>query len=193
MNIALSISYDPSNCITCGLLLGCSDIQQAFIHEQVKTYALLASHPLLLQILFTAHQQQLLNRQENILWVSLLEVETASGQTGVPVIGRHLFPEEPQDFGDLTKSMLGVIQLASSWESCSKAPLLGIESIQECLTHVNNNTPEARNDTVEASAVVFTEWLTAVSHRSNVVLWDLQHINKRAQAQMTAVSWRPPL
>jgi hypothetical protein len=73
--------------------------------------------------------------------------------------------------------VLGIIQLASSWESYSKALLLGIESIQESLTHVNNNTPDPRRDTIEASAATFTEWLTSVSHRSNVMLWDLQYIN----------------
>jgi hypothetical protein len=192
MNIALSISHDPSNGMTCGLLLGCSDIQQAFIHEQIKSHAMLASHPLLLPILFTAHQQQLLNRERKLLWVSLLGVETASGQTGVPTIGVHLFPNESQDYGNITKHILGIIQVASAWESYSKALLLGIESIQDCLTHINNNTLDLRKDTIEASAAIFIEWLTSITHKSNVMLWDLQFINKRAQAQMTAVCWRPP-
>lgn len=191
MNIALSISHDPGNGMTCGLLLGCSDIQQAFIHEQIKTHAMLASHPLLLPILFTAHQQQPLNRERKRLWVSLLKVETASGQTRAPAIGSHLFPEESQDYGKITKSVLGIIQIASAWESYSKALLLGIESIQESLKHINNNTPDTRKDILEASTAIFIEWLTSVSHKSKVMLWDLEFINKRAQAQMTAVRWRP--
>ena len=69
MHIALPISYDPINGITYEILLRCSGIQQAFIHEQIKTYALLASRPLLILILFTEYQQQLLNRERKLLEV----------------------------------------------------------------------------------------------------------------------------
>jgi hypothetical protein len=106
MNIALPMSHDPSNGMTCGLLLGCSDIQQAFIHEQIKTHAMLASHPLLLPILFTAHLQQLLNKERKKLWKSLPQVETASGQTGAPIIDRHLYPKSPKTMGTSPKVCL---------------------------------------------------------------------------------------
>ena len=125
MNISLSLSYDPSTGMTYGLLLGCSDIQQAFINEQIKTLATLAIHPLLLPVLFSAHQQQLLNRERKELWVSLLKVETESGQTGTPVINSHTFQMMSQDYGRVTERVLGVIQIASAWESYSKALIMG--------------------------------------------------------------------
>ena len=105
MDIALSISHDPATGMTSALLLGCSDIQQAFIHEQIKTFAGLASHPLLLPLLFSAHQEQLLNREKDRLWRSLLEVETASGQTGAPAVGIYRRSTDSQDYAGITKDV----------------------------------------------------------------------------------------
>jgi hypothetical protein len=191
MNISLSLSYNPSTCMTNGLLLGCSDIQQAFVHEQIKTLATLASHPLLLPVLFSAHQLQLLNRERKQLWVSLLKVETESGQTGAPVINSNIFPKKSKNYGRITKHVLGVVQIASAWESYSKALILGIDSIQDNLIYLNDLTTGPRKATVKAVATVLTEWLTSVRHKSNVMLWDFEFIDKRAQAQMTAVRQAP--
>jgi hypothetical protein len=187
LNISLSLSHDPSTGMTSGLLLGCSDIQQAFIYEQIRTLATLASHPLLLPVLFSAHQHQLLNRERKKLWVSLLKVETESGQTGAPVIGSHMFQKKSKDYGRITKNVLGVIQIASAWESYSKALILGIDTIQENLVYLSDMTTDSRKTAVKATATILTEWLISVRHKSNVMLWDFEFIDKRAQAQMTAV------
>jgi hypothetical protein len=191
MNISLSLSHNPITCMTYGLLLGCSDIQQAFIYEQIKTLATLANHPLLLPVLFSAHQHQLLNRERKRLWVSLLKVETESGQTGVPVINSNIFQKESKDYGRITKHVLGIIQVASAWESYSKALILGVDSIQENIIYLNDLTTEPRKATINAAATVLTEWLTSVRHKSDVMLWDFEFIDKRAHAQMTAVRQAP--
>jgi len=177
--------------MTYGLLLGCSDIQQAFIREQIKTLAALASHPLLLPVLFSAHQQQLLNRERKKLWVSLLKVETESGQTGAPVINSNIFQKKSNDYGRITKHVLGVIQIGSAWESYSKALILGVDSIQENIIYLNDLTTEPRKAAVKAAATILTEWLTSVRHKSDVMLWDFEFIVKRGQAQMNAVRQAP--
>ena len=188
MNISLSLSYEPTSGMTYGLLLGCSDFQQAFILEQIRTLAAHAIHPMLLPVLFSAHQQQLLNRERKRLWVSLLKVETESGQTGAPVINTHIFQNKLRDYDHITKCVLGVIQIASAWESYSKALILGIDTVQESLIHLECVVLGLKKAKVEAASATFKEWLTSVRHMSNVMLWDFEFIEKRAQAQMTAVS-----
>ena len=190
MNIALSISYDPNSGLSSALLLGCSDTQQSFVREQLKTNYALADHPLILPILFTTYQRRLLNKERKRLWVSLLEVETQSGRTGAPAIGSRVPQDQLRDYESITNGVLGIIQLTAAWESYTKALLLGIESIQESITYNSAKAPVSRKAKVEAAAVVLSEWLTFVSHKSNVMLWDIQFIHKRAQAQMTAVSYR---
>lgn len=187
MNIALSISHDPGTGKTSALLLGCSDLQQAFIREQIKTLGGLVSHPLLLPVLFSAHQEQLLNREKDRLWVLLLEVETDSGQTGAPALGIYRSSIDAQDYDNITKRVLGVIQLASSWEMRTKELILGLEAIQESLDHLATITPEARKAALQESSGVLLEWLRYTLHKSNVLVCELQYIEKRAQAQMTAV------
>ena len=190
MNMVLSISHDPSTGLTSALLLGCSEAQQAFIHSQLKAYSdsSLASHPLLLPVLFTAYQRSLLGRHTEKLWSTLIEVETMSGQTGAPAIHIVAPTEEPKDYNSIVKDILGVIQLASSWESYMKILLEGIESIQESIDYVSKLTPVSREGATKATAAILTERLRFLSHKSKVMLWDFEYFNKRAQAQMTAVS-----
>src|SRR5436309_2717992 len=40
MDIALSVSHEPTSGLTCALLLGCSNLQAKFLCEEVKTYAM---------------------------------------------------------------------------------------------------------------------------------------------------------
>ena len=76
INIAISLSYDPSIGLTCGLLHGYSTAQQTFVGEQIKTFALLVSHPLLLPVLFSTNLRQLLRIERDRLWERLLQMET---------------------------------------------------------------------------------------------------------------------
>jgi hypothetical protein len=144
MNIAVSISHEPVSGLTCALLLGCSPLQAEFIHRQVREYAVLASHPLLLPTLFTGYQRRLLNFETSELWRKLLEVESKSGQTGAPAINSHLYVSQGVDYNTITIGVLEIIQLTSAWESYTQALLLGIESIQESIGYINAVTPHQR-------------------------------------------------
>ena len=104
-------------------------------------------------------------------------------------MGSRVPQDQLRDYESITNGVLGIIQLTAAWESYTKALLLGIESIQESITCISAKAPVSRKAKVEAAAVVLSEWLTFVSHKSNVMLWDIQFIHKRAQAQMTAVSY----
>jgi hypothetical protein len=186
MNISLSLSYSHSTCMTFGLLLGCSEFQQFFIIHQLKSLARLACHPLLIPVLLSTHQRQLLHQEARRIWLSLIEIENASGQTGLPVEGGLVSSIGNQDYSQITKMTLGVIQAASAWQSTLKDIILGIDSIKESLTLLSG-TMEDRLGEGETPSVILLEWLRFTLHQSKVLLGQLEYIDKRGQAQMTAV------
>ena len=187
INIALSMSHDPCTGLTCGLLHGYSSAQQAFVCEQMRNFSAIASHPLLLPVLFSTYLRQLLRNESDRLWDRLLQVETQSGQTGAPVLGVTLRRHESDSYDNIILGAMEILQLASAWEGYTEVLLLIIDSIQECIGHVKAITPPERSTTVQITADILTERLTFISHKSKVLLLELQYINKRGQAQMTAV------
>ena len=190
MNMVLSISHDPESGLTCGVVLTWSDEQTAFISEELKGYYAMAGYPLLLPILFTAYQRRLLHQEGQRIWGRLLETETMSGQTGVPVMHAELLhaPPASRDFDRMTKGVLEVVQLAAAWVNYTEVLLSTIEAIHESIRHINTTTPHARLDYVEPAESVMVEYLEFTCQRCKVMLAELQYIYKRGQAQMTAVS-----
>ena len=189
MNMVMSLSYDPNSGLTCGVVLTWSDEQTAFISEELKGYYAVAGCPLLLPILFTAYQRRLLHQEGKRIWRRLLDVETASGQTGVPIVSAKFHPlPASHDFDGMTKGALEVVQLAAAWVNYTEVLLSAIEAILESVRHINTTTPHARLDYVETAEAVLVEYLGFTSHRCKVMLAELQYIYKRGQAQMTAVS-----
>lgn len=189
MNMALAISHDPNAGLTCGVVLTWSDEQTAFITEELIGYYGLAGYPLLLPILFTDYQRRLLLEEGEHIWERLLEVETASGQTGVPVIFDDNYPlSASSDFDTMIKGALQVVQLAAGWVAYTEMLISATETIGESIRHINATTPQERLDTVEESESVILEYVGYISHGNNAMLSQLQYIYKRGQAQMTAVS-----
>ena len=189
MNMVLAISHDPNASLTCGVVLTWSDEQTAFVTEELKGYYGLAGYPLLLPILFTDYQRGLLHQEGEYLWERLLEVETASGQTGAPVMFAHNYPRSASsDFDTIIKGALEVVQLTAYWVAKTEMLLSVTETIRESIQHINATTPQERLDTVEQAESVMVEYLGYISRGNNAMLSELQFIYKRGQAQMTAVS-----
>lgn len=174
--------------------------------------------PLLLPVFLLGQQQVLLHEETEALWLDLLRVENASGQTGVIVV-----PTDEQSQGggrkvraaskdhrrprritnkQITNKVLGVVQLASTWESHIKALIQDIKAAKESVKKVESATtnssgsgtqaaiPPAMDKGITSNSGTLEESLGLFMHKANTVLWDLEYINKRASAQMDAVS--PP-
>ena len=189
MNMVLSISHDPNTGLTCGVVLTWSDEQTTFVTEELKGYYGLAGYPLLLPILFTDYQRGLLRQEGERIWERLLEVETASGQTGAPAMfADHHTLSASGEFDRMIKGALEVVQLTSAWVAHTEILLSATETIQESILHINATTPHGRLDYVEEAESFMVEYLGYISHRGNAMLSQLQYIYKRGQAQMTAVS-----
>ncbi|KAK0509623.1 hypothetical protein JMJ35_008017 [Cladonia borealis] len=188
MNMVLAISYDPNAGLTCGVVLTWSDEQTAFVTEELKGYCRLAGYPLLLPILFTDYQRGLLHQEGEHIWEILLEVETASGQTGAPVISADNYPlSASSDFDTMIKGALQVVQLAAGWVAYTEMLLSATETIRESIRHIKATTPQERLDTVEEAQSIMVEYLGYISLGNNAMLSQLQYIYKRGQAQMTAI------
>jgi len=235
MDIALTMSYDITTGIMCGILLGCCSEQQTFIRQQLQSLREMARHPLLLPILLIGQQQLLLSTETEALWMDLLRVENASGQTGVVVVSanaeesghRWALAARPREAKKdaigtklITNKVLGVVQLASVWDSHNKALKNDLEAIHNSMmdvekaasSHLNvcseelaptpkpciggkstpgrNTTLEKRVSKISEISMVLAASLTVISSQSSSVSMDLAFINTRAAAQMTAVS--PP-
>jgi hypothetical protein len=194
MDVALSLSHNHSTGLTCALLLGCSELQVISILRQLRVFASLAGHPLLLPTMITDYIRTLLENLAERSWIDLLGVEHESGQTGLRLYDEYgpLPPGKCDDYVEITKSVLGIIQLSLSWENYVKTLILAIESIQESLVHVNSVTsdtitPDTRKENVSSIGVILEERLQLNSHISKLLQSRLHFITQRTQAQMTAV------
>ncbi|KAF2183104.1 hypothetical protein K469DRAFT_751698 [Zopfia rhizophila CBS 207.26] len=187
LDVSLSMSYNPNNGLTCGLLDGCSQSQQEFIKTQIIAHSALACHPLLLPILLTAYQRQLINTEEAKLWSLLVDVETRSGQTGAPLANPYYKSKKGKNFSIITKDALGVIQRATYSESHIKALLLGLEAVQDSILHIKTENSKSRKADMEKAGHILKERLEFISHKTKVMLGNIQFIEKRGQAQLTAV------
>ena len=148
IDIALSLSYCPATGVTYALLFGSSDLQAAFIQQQVIQLAPLASHPALLPTLICSYLGGLLRRSTDKGINDLLEVETESGQTGVGVydmLGMYRIRPLGQccDHAETSKRALGIIQMATAWECHAKQILSHIESVRQCVTYINSISPHS--------------------------------------------------
>ena len=189
MNFTLSMSFDPTSNVTCGILLTCSDKQTAFVGEELRRLHSLSGYPLLLPILLLAHQRRVLQQEGKYIWRKLLLVETMSGQTGVPVIyGQGATAATDINYDKMIKGAMQVIQLAASWTTYSEVLLLAADSIQETDRYILSRVPQAQLSYMEAAESAMIEYLDLTVHRSKVLHSDFQYIYKRGQAQMTAVS-----
>ena len=190
LDLTLALSHEPESGLTCGLLLGCSDMQQTFVLQEIKNCHMFACHPLMLPVLITEYHRQILRKQAQRLWTQLLQIESSSGQTGAQIPQMIPFAVDKNDYDTLIKGALELIQFSASWENYTHALLLGAETIQESMDQLSLMSKYQNKAYMSTMADILTERLTFISHRAKIMRWDLQYINKRGQAQMTAVSSR---
>ena len=188
LDLALAMSHEPESGLTCGLLLGCSDMQQTFVLQEIKDCNMFACHPLMLPVLITEYHRQILRKQAQRLWTRLLQIESSSGQTGAQIVQMIPFAVDKDDYDTLIKGALELIQFSASWENYTHALLLGVDAIQESMDHLSLMSQCQNRGYMSTMTDIITERLTFISHRAKIMRWDLQYINKRGQAQMTAVS-----
>ena len=191
-DVALSISYEPSTGLTCGLLLGCSAKQQTYVIQQLKSFAALACHPLLLPVLILEYHRSLITQLAEQLWRRLLALEVCSGQTGAPVLGAGTIVDRDVDYDEITKKALEIIQLSAAFEGHGRTLLLGAESIKESFGHLFTLSNCQDLQYMEDTKNILIEKMGLTNHQTLVLVEQLQYIYKRGQAQMTAVCFTAP-
>ena len=93
---------------------------------------------------------------------------------------------------DTTNGVLGVIQLATAWEIYAKAMRYDVECIQEIVTHVSLVTPVYRKLAIKAEGEILDERLRFLGNKGQLIVWRMQYVTQRAQAQQNAVIRRMP-
>ncbi|MCJ1333952.1 hypothetical protein MMC10_010659 [Thelotrema lepadinum] len=188
IDIALSLSHCIETRSTYALLLGRSNLQAAFIRQQVEELAKIAHHPAFLPTLVCSYHRTLLQKLSDSLNNDLFNVETDSGQTWTPIYNPRGF-RRPGDCDDanITKRALGVIQLATAWEAYAKAVLCNIETIRDFMRYATSLVPEHRRSYVQLEDEIFHERLRFLEGKDKTVLWRFEYLKERAQAQQSAI------
>ncbi|KAK7177378.1 hypothetical protein PSPO01_16575 [Paraphaeosphaeria sporulosa] len=194
INLALSMSYDATTCLTRALLVGLSREQEQRIKEQLIALSNFSFHPLLLPTLISCHHVSLLHDLVQTLYSNLLYIEKLSKQTTVPSPDFSLTPES--DIGDsiMTTRALSIAQIALPSESETECLIQGIESIRKSVQDVDRLVATlftesehlVRVKTSEAAATL-TNYLDCCSTGAHIALWDFGFLGKRSDALMNAI------
>ncbi|KAL3445797.1 hypothetical protein BJX65DRAFT_309500 [Aspergillus insuetus] len=178
MDIALSITYDHKSAVTYALLLGCTESQQGFLHKQMTSLPMLARHPLLLPVLFAEYQHTFLNDRN-----------LGAADTGVfqPMPSRSTAKTARKT--DITNEVLGIIQIAAYRETYCETLAVMIDCIQISIDALNKHQARSApaHESIREAGQILSASVQFTKRKSQVLLSDFRFIEKRAQAQMTAV------
>ncbi|KAH8744869.1 hypothetical protein BGZ57DRAFT_918915 [Hyaloscypha finlandica] len=141
LDISFSASYNPITGCTNALVLSDSAEHLEYILQQTVELDTLVSNPLLLPTLISSHTVVVLESFLSERWSEFLRAEIASGQSGSEPFGPNDHyglsrPMEFQDFKDLTKAILRIVQLVTSYERYLQEIFLCIESMQETIKNI---------------------------------------------------------
>jgi hypothetical protein len=175
------------------------------VQRRLQQWAALSDHPLLLPTILVEMKVDRINKEEVELWNLLVRVEGQSKQTGAPAINGtipdlgysnhddELEKEKTQqervdsEFQQVTLGVVGVIQRTTSLGSHAKALLLSIETIQKSIKIVGDMEPTLDVAHIKKVGGMLSEKLDLLEHRTRVMIGDIEFIEKRAQAQQSAV------
>lgn len=93
---------------------------------------------------------------------------------------------EDDDINEITKQVIGVIQLSTAAEQHAKTLLTVLEAVQKSIQIIGETS--GQRDIVQRVGEMLTERLEFIEQKTKMLIFDLQCFEKRAQAQLTAVS-----
>lgn len=187
LDTCLSISYDAASCSTRALLHRCTKAQQAAIKAQIEANPISSTmHPLFLPVALLAIKRKIIGEQRDMLWRHLTDAEMQTGQTGAPIFRHYAQSDEDDDINEITKQVIGVIQLSTAAEQHAKTLLTVLEAVQKSIQTIGETS--GQRDIVQRVGEMLTERLDFIEQKTKMLIFDLQYFEKRAQAQLTAVS-----
>ena len=206
IDICVSLSYRPSSSTVRAFLQGCTSHQQGEVSMQLQESSILSEHPLLLPIILVEIKVWRTDEEEADLWNLLVDIEGRSEQTGAPAISSSYaydFDNTPlgaelesmntgqektnSEFQRVTVGVVGVIQRTTSLESHAKALLLSIDEIRKSIEAVNNVASTSTAARLKEIGEILSGKLDLLEHRTRVIMGNIQFVEKRAQAQQSAV------
>jgi hypothetical protein len=205
IDVCVSISYRPGTGTVRGFLQGCTSQQQAMIKGRLQQWSALSNHPLLLPTILVEMKVDRIDEEQTKLWNLLVRVEGQSKQTGAPEVNRPIMNFEDlkindelevekaqqmrvdSEFRQVTLGVIGVIQRTTSVGSHAKALLLSIGEIQKSMQVVSDMASTSKTAHLKKIGEMLSEKLVLLEHRTQVMTGDIEFIEKRAQAQQSAV------
>ncbi|KAK4448303.1 hypothetical protein QBC34DRAFT_485788 [Podospora aff. communis PSN243] len=215
-HIFASISWHPGTGMVNALLQGCSSQQQADISAQLQEFAILAFHPLLLPTILVELKMDSLEKEEAAVWNLLVGVETLSKQTATPEVhhahasglesrlnataageqemlertgGTSTYEESfDSDLDTSTINVLGVLQRTTYAESHAKSLLPLIDGIRKGAVALRGKASQGdQAEYIRVAGEMLCGKLDFVENRTRVIMDDILFVEKRAQAQQSAI------
>jgi hypothetical protein len=210
IDMSVAISYHASTGVVKAFLHGCTSQQQTQVRKQLLDFSALAGHPLLLPVLVAQMKLDILEQESLRLWNKLVLAEGQTGQTDVPAISTdsdivgcainsskfetHLenaplvwSKPEAHDFDRTTLTVMGILQLTSYAETHSQALLLSIEEMKLGINTIQRRAGLSAKSYIAQTSSILSERLQLLHHRTRVIMSEVTFVDKRAQAQQTAV------
>jgi hypothetical protein len=190
MDLSLALSFEQEQGMTYGLLTGCTKRQAAYIIIQLRKFAMLSNHPLLLPVMILGHVRSFLSQKLDELWVEMLSVEGESGQTRwlrVSPNGVPMRTGEPRDTKKLSTDVLGVIQSATVWQRLLEELIIILEAVLECNNFLVQNARLSSQEAQRTSIEAIEERLRFINIKAKLMLPLVNSFKERTQAQMSAV------
>ncbi|KAK7704050.1 hypothetical protein SLS57_010639 [Botryosphaeria dothidea] len=141
-------------------------------------------HPLFLPVALLAIKRKIIGEQRDMLWRHLTDAEMQTGQTGAPMFRHYAQSGEDDDINEITKQVIGVIQLSTAAEQHAKTLLTVLEAVQKSIQIIGETS--GQRDIVQRVGEMLTERLEFIEQKTKMLIFDLQYFEKRAQAQLTA-------
>jgi hypothetical protein len=170
----MSMSYDPRKALFCELLHGFQSNQQAFIYMQLKTFAALTSHPLLLPVMLVGYQLKVIASDTVPLYNYLLYAEASGGQGDLTLAEGTTVFQDGDNVRTLTRRFLKVIRFSAAYETYLKAVLLSCECLATEIQRVGCGASSSQKGRMEGISRILTERLFFVSHKLRVMLSDFR-------------------
>jgi hypothetical protein len=195
MNLGLGVVYDSARNLTCGMLLGCSRSQAAFLLTQLEKVAMLACYPLLLPTMLLGYQRSFISEGMKCTRDEMLQVEHTSGQTIWWTVGLTAQPKGKAehrsiaDTKELSKHAFGVVQSCTLHDRLAEDLVVLANSVAKSQPVLEQIMRDDEPGGFAMHAV--HERLEFVLNKAELISTAARTYKERAHVQISAVSVTP--
>ena len=189
MDASISMSHSITERSTDALLLCRYWCQASYISDMIMHLASVAPHPAAIPTMLCSLHHTTLRRRIDSTWESLFEVERASGQSGIDLIGASglIQPTGSCDDPELSRKAIRATQLATAWESYVSRGNALLVAVGSFLESYVEDYAQPGDEVLAIQSRVLQEYLHLQSQRAASSDHSAKHLLQRSKIQVEAV------